>query len=128
MVLRRGFDLVESRATIIGNRISNNQANQGGGIAVEGYAYFPTIANNVFDNNVAARGGAIDLTSRSPGNEPDGMLPTSLSSNTFTGNIATLWGGGAVYVDYDCKLKLDDPDSNVYSGNDPDDIFYVVPP
>jgi len=123
-----GIYVVDSRATIVGNRISDNEANQGGGIAAEGYAFFPTIANNVFENNVAAGGGAIHLSSMSPGNEPEGAFPTSLSSNTFTGNIATLWGGGAVYVDYDCKLKLDDPDSNVYSGNDPDDIFYVVPP
>jgi len=33
-----------------------------------------------------------------------------------------------VFVDYDCKLNLDNPDSNSYSYNDPDDIFYVVPP
>jgi len=123
-----GIYLVDSRATIVGNRISNNEANQGGGIAAEGYVFFPTIANNVFENNVAAGGGAIHLSSMSPGNEPEGAFPTSLSSNTFTGNSATIWGGGAVYVGYDCKLKLDDPDSNVYSGNDPDDIFYEVPP
>jgi len=48
--------------------------------------------------------------------------------NTFTGNIATLYGGGAVKVEYSGSLGLDTPDSNTYSGNDPDDIFYTVPP
>jgi len=119
---------VESRATIVGNRIANNSAAQGGGIAAEGYALFPTISDNEFEGNTASGGGAIHLSSIVPGQEPEGALPTTLTNNTFNANVATQWGGGALYVDYDCKLNLDNPDSNVYSGNDPDDIFYVVPP
>ena len=123
-----GIYLVESQATIVGNRIADNSASQGGGIAAEGYAVFPTISDNEFEGNTAAGGGAIYLSSIVPGQEPEGALPTTLTNNTFNANAATQWGGAAVYVDFDCKLKLDDPDSNTYSGNDPDDIFYVVPP
>lgn len=123
-----GIYLVESRATIVGNRIANNSTTQGGGIAAEGYALFPTISDNEFEGNTASGGGAIQLSSIVPGQEPEGALPTTLTNNTFNANVATQWGGGAVYVDYDCKLNLDNPDSNSYSYNDPDDIFYVVPP
>ena len=123
-----GIYLVESRATIVGNRIANNSTTQGGGIAAEGYALFPTISDNEFEGNSASGGGAIHLSSIVPGQEPEGALPTTLTNNTFNANAATQWGGAAVYVDYDCKLKLDNPDSNTYSNNDPDDIFYVVPP
>jgi len=42
--------------------------------------------------------------------------------------VATKYGGGAFFVEYTGNLKLDTPDSNTYSGNDPDDIFYTVPP
>jgi len=49
-----GIYLVESQATIIGNRIASNTAAQGGGIAVEGYALFPTISDNEFDGNTAS--------------------------------------------------------------------------
>jgi hypothetical protein len=88
----------------------------------------PTITGNTFSENTAGEGGAIFITSTYVGSEPAGAALLILSDNTFTGNIATLYGGGAVKVEYSGSLGLDDPDSNTYSGNDPDDIFYTVPP
>ena len=125
-----GIYLFESRALIEGNQISNSTAQNGGGIEAEGYYFFPTIKNNVFVNNSAEVGGAIHLSSTLPMQEPDTALPTTVLNNVFNSNIATTSraGGGAIYIMYDCKLKLDSPDSNSYSNNSPDDIFYEVPP
>jgi len=107
---------------------TSNESQFGGAIAVDGYAPVPTITGNTFSNNTAGEGGAIFVASTYLGSEPGGAAPLILSENTFTGNVATRYGGGAVKVEYSGNLKLDIPDSNVYSGNDPDDIFYVVPP
>ena len=126
-----GIYLFESRALIEGNRISNNTTGgSGGAIEAEGYYFFPTIKSNVFVNNSAEVGGAVHLTSSVPTREPETALPATISNNTFTANVATAAraGGGAIYVMYDCKLKLDSPDSNHYSSNTPDDIYYDVPP
>ncbi|MCK4600401.1 PKD domain-containing protein [Candidatus Bipolaricaulota bacterium] len=124
-----GVYLRESCAHILGNHISGNQAQQGGGLEAAGRTYFPTIEGNTFIGNIAEAGGAIHLTSADPGKEPANALPTKLSNNTFDSNIATgMAGGAAVYVMYDCKLELDVPDSNTYLNNQPDDIFYEVPP
>jgi len=123
-----GIYLVESRARISDNVFASNESQSGGAIAVDGYALVPTITGNTFSNNTAGEGGAIFIASTYIGSEPGGASPLILSDNTFTGNVATIYGGGAVKVEYSGNLKLDIPDSNVYSGNDPDDIFYVVPP
>jgi len=123
-----GIYLVESRARIIDNVFTSNKSQSGGAIAVDGYARVPAITGNTFSENTAGEGGAIFITSTYLGSEPAGAALLILSDNTFTGNIATLYGGGAVKVEYSGSLGLDDPDSNTYSGNDPDDIFYTVPP
>jgi len=123
-----GIYLVESRARIIDNVFTSNKSQSGGAIAVDGYARVPTITGNTFSENTAGEGGAIFITSTYLGSEPAGATLLILSDNTFTGNVATLYGGGAVKVEYSGALGLDTPDSNTYSGNDPDDIFYVVPP
>jgi len=123
-----GIYLVESGAHIVGNRIDQNESLSGGGIAVNGYRRAPTIMGNTFSDNIAGEGGAIFITVDGTGIEPAIGLPTILSDNTFTGNVATLYGGGAVKVGYYGNLRLDTPDSNTYSNNDPDDIFYTVPP
>lgn len=123
-----GIYLVESRARISDNVFVNNKSQSGGAIAVDGYAYVPTITGNTFSDNTAGEGGAIFIGSTYIGSEPAGAAPLILSDNTFTANAATLYGGGAVKVGYSGSLRLDTPDSNTYSNNDPDDIFYEVPP
>ena len=124
-----GIYLFESRALIVDNTISANQAPQGGGLAAAGLIDFPTIESNHFVGNLAEAGAAIHLASTDPGKEPGHALATQVSDNTFIGNAATgLAGGGAIYVMYDCQLALDSPDSNTYQGNTPNDVFYEVPP
>jgi len=123
-----GIYLVESRARIIDNTFTSNKSQSGGAIAVDGYARVPTITGNTFSENTAGEGGALFVSSTYLGSAPAGAALLILSDNTFTGNIATLYGGGAVKVEYSGSLGLDDPDSNTYSGNDPDDIFYTVLP
>ncbi len=124
-----GIYLFESRALIVDNTISANQAPQGGGLAAAGIVDFPTIEENHFVGNSAEAGAAIHLASTDPGKEPGHALATQVSDNTFIGNAATgLAGGGAIYVMYDCQLALDLPDSNTYQNNTPNDVFYEVPP
>ena len=124
-----GIYLFESRALIVDNTISANQAPQGGGLAAAGLVDFPTIEGNYFVGNLAEAGAAIHLASTDPGKEPGHALATRISDNTFIGNAATgLAGGGAIYVMYDCQLALDSPDSNTYQNNTPNDVFYEVPP
>jgi len=53
--------------------------------------------------------------------------PIVVKNNEFRNNSSTQFGGGAIFVEYAGNLSLDAPDSNTYSGNDPNDIFYVVP-
>ena len=124
-----GIYLFESRALIVDNMISANQAPQGGGLAAAGLVDFPTIESNHFVGNSAEAGAAIHLASTDPGKEPGHALATHVSDNTFVSNVATgLAGGGAIYVMYDCQLVLDSPDSNTYQNNVPNDVFYEVPP
>jgi len=126
--------LVESGAKVMDNVISNNKsAEPGGAIVVDCYAIAPVITGNTFANNSAPFGGAIYITADSTDPDPATAAPTTVTNNTFTGNIAkgsstAPPGGGAIFVEYWGNLRLDTPDSNTYLGNDPNDIFYTVPP
>jgi len=131
-----GMVIRESAAHIDGNRfIGNTSAASGGAIYVDCYRHAPTISGNTFEGNTADSGGAIYITyTGSIRSDEDGQSSsacaamTLVTGNTFRSNTATQFGGGAIFVEYYGNLRLDLPDSNSYSGNDPDDVFYVVPP
>jgi PKD repeat protein len=129
-----GVVVYESAAQIVDNVISNNSSGgSGGGIVVDSYGVAPRILNNVFEGNTAPSGGAIFITaSAAPQSVMTGRSAarTIVAGNRFRDNVATQpgGGGGAIYVEFHGHLYLDDPDSNQYSGNTPNDVFYVVPP
>ncbi len=124
-----GVAIYESRAHIEGNVISNNTGIvPGGGIYIDSLLVAPIIEGNTFENNTAPSGGAIFITATAPKPLPACATETIVQRNVFRNNVATKYGGGAIFVEYTGNLKLDTPDSNTYSGNDPDDIFYTVPP
>ncbi len=126
--------LVESGAKIIDNVFGENTNSEpGGAIVVNCYTQSPVITGNTFTNNSAPFGGAIYITADTTDPDPATAAPTIVTKNTFTGNIAkgsstAPPGGGAIFVEYWGNLRLDTPDSNTYSGNDPNDIFYTMPP
>ena len=124
-----GIALYESAAHVEGNLIANNSSTSpGGGITVDGHAYAPTIIGNTFEGNSAPSGGAIFITATAATNPTPGCaVPTAVKNNEFFNNTSTQFGGAAIFVEYTGNLSLDAPDSNTYSGNDPNDIFYVVP-
>jgi len=124
-----GIAIYESRAHIEGNVISNNTGViPGGGIYIDSLLIAPIIEGNTFENNTAPSGGAIFITASTSNPSPACAAKTIVRENVFRNNVGTKYGGGAIFVEYTGNLKLDTPDSNTYSGNDPDDIFYVVPP
>lgn len=125
-----GIALYESAAHIEGNLIANNSSTSpGGGITIDSYGQAPTITGNTFEGNTAPSGGAIFITATAVGGTtPGSATPTVIKNNEFVGNSSTQFGGGAIFVEYNGNLSLDTPDSNTYSGNDPNDIFYVVQP
>jgi len=126
--------LVESGAKIIGNKFDGNtNPEPGGAVVVNCYTIAPVITGNTFSNNTAPFGGAIYITAFTTDPDPATAAPTTVTNNTFAGNTGTGSGtappgGGAIFVEFWGNLRLDSPDSNTYSGNDPDDIFYTVPP
>jgi len=125
-----GMVIYESAAHIDGNRfIGNTSTASGGAIYVDCYRHAPTISGNTFEDNTADSGGAIFITATAA-NDPTagGSAMTLVTGNTFRNNTATQFGGGAIFVEFAGNLRLDSPDSNSYSGNDPDDVFYVVAP
>ena len=125
-----GIAVFESAAQIEENIISDNTADMpGGGIFVDSYRVAPKIVNNTFEGNSASSGGAIFVTATAAIEPlPAGAAMTVVSGNVFRDNVATQSGGGAIYVEYTGNLRLTSPDSNTYVGNEPDDVFYVVPP
>ena len=129
-----GIVLYESAALIVDNVISNNSSGgSGGGIVVDSYGVAPRILNNVFEGNTAPSGGAIFITaSAAPQSVMTGRSAarTIVAGNRFRDNVATQpgGGGGAIYVEFHGHLYLADPDSNTYVNNQPNDVFYVVPP
>jgi len=121
--------VIESDARIVNNLIANNEKGApGAGIDVDSYLIAPRIVGNTFENNTAPSGGAIYITATTTDHTPATAARTVVSNNTFTGNTATSFGGAAIFVEFSGNLQLDTPDSNTYSGNDPNDIFYTVPP
>ncbi len=124
-----GIAIYESQARIEGNVISNNTGIvPGGGIYIDSLLVAPIIEGNTFENNTAPSGGAIFITATTPKPLAACAAETIVRGNIFRNNTATKYGGGAIFVEYNGNLKLNSPDSNTYSGNDPNDIFYVVPP
>jgi hypothetical protein len=130
----RGIQLIESDALIMGNTIQNNAgAEPGAGIYINSYAVAPEIVGNTFINNSAPYGAAIYVDAYVGGNKPAVTGATSIRKNLFRDNTATGSArapatGAAVHVEFYSRIRLDNPDSNTYLGNDPDDIFYTVPP
>jgi predicted outer membrane repeat protein len=124
-----GIALYESAAHVEGNWIADNSSTSpGGGITIDSYGQAPTIIGNIFEGNSAPSGGAIFITATAVGDlTPGGAAPVTVKDNEFRNNVSTQFGGGAIFVEYAGNLSLDTPDSNTYSGNDPNDIFYVVP-
>jgi len=124
-----GIALYESAAHIEGNLIANNSSTSpGGGITIDSYGQAPTIIGNTFEGNSAPSGGAIFIITTAVGDPTPGCAaPTIVRNNEFINNSSTQFGGGAIFVEYTGNLSLDTPDTNTYSGNDPNDIFYVVP-
>jgi len=124
-----GIALYESAAHIEGNWIADNSSSlPGGGITIDSYRRAPTIIGNTFERNSAPSGGAIFITATMVGDPTPGCAaPTAVKNNEFRNNSSTQFGGGAIFVEYAGNLRLDTPDTNIYSGNDPNDIFYVVP-
>jgi len=125
-----GIAIYESAAQIEANTISGNTADlPGGGVFVDSYRVAPKITNNTFEGNSASSGGAIFINATAA-REPSAACAamTVVSGNVFRNNVATQFGGGAIFVEYTGNLRLDSPDSNTYQANEPDDVFYVVPP
>jgi len=121
--------VIESDPRIVDNLIANNEKDSSGaGIYVDSYSIAPLIVGNTFENNSAPSGGAVHITSACVDTTPATAAPTFVSKNVFRSNTATEFGGAAIFVEFSGNLRLDTPDSNTYSGNDPDDIFYTVPP
>jgi len=125
-----GIAIYESKAHIEGNTFSNNSSTiPGGAISVDSYTVAPVITRNTFEGNTAPSGGAIFITATAAIElEPAGAAETIVSSNVFTSNTATEFGGGAIFVEYVGNLRLDSPDSNIYEGNYPNTVQYIVPP
>ena len=112
-----GLFLVNCLSTalvIVGNEIADNLASfAGAGLYMEGSS--PTIEDNMFMDNLAERlGGGLAVYNSTP----------VLLRNAFENNTAeNEEGGGAIWVSTDSELDLEDPDDNVYTNNNPDDIF-----
>jgi len=127
--IESGIVLYESAAHIEGNLFLDcSSAYPGGAIAIDSYLQGPTIIDNTFDGNSAPSGGAIFITATSVKDlTPGCAAPTTIANNDFHDNESTQFGGGAIFVEYAGSLCLPKPDTNKYVGNEPNDIFYVVP-
>ncbi len=112
-----GLFLVNSMSAalqITGNDIRDNFASiAGGGLYMEGSS--PTIEdNNIIDNLSDNLGGGAAVYNSEP----------VLIRNAFENNQAAAdEGGGAIWLSADSELELEDPDENLYTNNEPDDIF-----
>ncbi len=99
---------------IAGNEISDNLAHSaGGGLYVDDSRI--VVENNTLVNNIAQGPGGGFFVKNSA---------VALFGNVFEYNRASNdESGGAVWLSGDSQLDLEVPDSNIYTGNDPDDIF-----
>ena len=125
-----GVGVYESKAHIKFNTISGNSSYaSGGGIFIDSYRVAPVITGNTFENNSADTGGAIFINATAMlVITPAGAAATIVSGNSFVSNVATAGYGGAIFVEYTGNLRLDAPDSNIYTGNGTNPVHYVVPP
>lgn len=122
--------LIESNATLTGNVFdSNSSSKPGGAIVVNCFVLAPVIKGNVFRNNSAPIRGAIHIIPSGRGDAEAVILGgNTFENNTARGSGTSPAAGGAVYVEHGGNLALDSPDSNHYSNNSPDDVFYASPP
>jgi len=105
-----------SSAMIEENSLSDNQARYYGGAIFVGGDASSTIQGNTIENNTSGDyGGGVYVTNEST---------VTITSNTFSNNES--WSGGAVRVESDSVLVLNDPDDNIYQNNEPDDVYYLV--
>ncbi len=88
----------------------NNAGISGGAISLDaGSALLKTITKSTFEYNSAARGGAIQLSTKS-------ML-SSITASTFTRNIATsFFGGGAIFISTASSPEME-LNNNVFDSN-----------
>ncbi|MDW7738506.1 MAG: right-handed parallel beta-helix repeat-containing protein [Bacillota bacterium] len=113
-----GFFVVNSLNSalqVIGNNIANNLAYiAGGGFYMEGSS--PTLDGNSFIDNISEYlGGGLAIYNSSP----------VILRNIFESNQAGIpEGGGAIWVSEDSILELNENDSNTYTLNLPNDIFW----
>jgi hypothetical protein len=85
------FSIISSSKTAIEHCIlRNNSSSNGNGGAIYVYNALPLIRNNIFENNVAKSGGALNIA-----NYYSSVTKTSLklSGNTFVNNNSSLYGG-----------------------------------
>lgn len=121
--------VIDADARIVDNLIADNErGSPGAGIYIDSYLIAPILVGNTFENNTAPSAAGIYITATTTDDTPATAAPTVVSNNTFTDNTSTSFGGAAIFVEFSGNLQLDTPDSNKYSGNDPNDIFYTVPP
>ena len=127
-----GIVAVESGAQIIENTFTNNVSGaksiSGGAIHAYGCRRAPSVIGNTFTGNEARSGGAIYIGASCNDLLAGDAAPMQLEGNVFEDNLATDFGGGAVFVEFGARLDLPEPDTNTYRRNDPNDIQYVVPP
>jgi len=108
------FNSLYASLLVTGNEISNNFAfNDGGGLYIKDSS--PTIEdNNIVDNISENLGGGAAVYNST----------LVLIRNVFEKNQADRdQGGGAIWLSKDSELDLEIPDDNIYTNNDPDDIF-----
>ncbi len=101
-----------SSAVIRNNTIEDNSADVCGGIIVSDNSTATVNNNTISRNKAQSVGGGILVLERSS---------ATCTENVLEDNEGTLFGGG-IAVDYTSSLELDDPDSNNYSGNLPENI------
>lgn len=107
------FVAENSSATIEHNTISGNSVTfAGGGIAIANGSS-ATITDNIIIGNNAMMGGGLSA---------NGTSSILVENNEFLDNVA-FERGGAIWVPVDSDLFLNDPDNNVYQGNQPDDVL-----
>lgn len=90
-----GISCYLSAVLIERNRISNNEADLGGGLKTSNLQEGSSINNNVISANTAYRGGGYDCFGTSP----------SMNNNVFTFNESSTYGGG-VFLSYSNLILL----------------------
>lgn len=137
-----GLYIEESEPLVENNTIAENRAINGGGIFIINTLSTALLisGNNIAENLALVAGGGTFMRASSP----------TFDDNTFFGNISERFGGGAavynslpvfrrnvyeeneakeaegggaIWVSLDSELDLEDPDTNSYLLNKPNDIY-----